>query len=526
MGSPRAPTGLLALVHLTLAASAVGAAQAPSDPYGAGPTWVHAATPSQPWIPRSVAFAADGELVWAGRSHTHPGALLLGAQLELGGAWVGGADAAAETELPVSVAVEGANLLSAVRRGPAAGASVVVEARRAGVGEPPLSWRTDLGWTGAGAPILRAAGGRLFVAESSASPATLRVTALDAAHGGVLWSRELTAGTLRGVEVSESGGSLWLLAGDRCLLLEASSGTTLVDRTHRPAPRSLGLSADGARVALGGSGRVELWSDDPQQALPLVVVDAAPQMQAVALALDDHGSRLAVGWWDQNDARTIALELWSDLDLLPWLDQRLDLAPTASGPQNFVSAVDRAGSRVAFGLWGDDGGSSPELVVLEWGGAAPLLAQDLAGSVDAVALDPRGERVAVGRRAGHANQFVTAGAVELLGTGERDLTLSSTPRGGHQVWIEHAAEGAAAAWILLGRPAGPVALPGLDGPLALDLAGPLVALATTPVGPGRFGLPVVVPIGAIGLEIGLQGLSIGETTQAAAGGTWSSLRIL
>ncbi|MHC4379051.1 MAG: hypothetical protein ACYS26_20830 [Planctomycetota bacterium] len=127
-----------------------------------------------------------------------------------------------------------------------------------------------------------------------------------------------------------------------------------------------------------------------------------------------------------------------------------------------------------------------------------------------VAVDASGRRLAVAHKSLHANQFGTTGSVRLYATGEGQLALDRTARPGVTLEARLNQPGATSAWLLLGVPAPlPVALPGMQGELQLDLAKSLWILPAAPDAAGQSQVDLTVPANPslVGLAFGLQAAS-------------------
>ena len=516
----RSARGALGLATLLPWALPAEARQTASESFEPGIQWSDVAQDSAPWIPTDVAAAAQGELVWVGRGYGGPAAALHGAQEEWPGSLIGLDLGWSNSVGGIEVEAVGDGLFALGQVSLGAARRTRVERSTATAVGPVVDWSVELPWTVDGGAVLVASETTLGVVERLDSN-TLRVCGLDAADGSILATSTLTGGILRAVDLAPSENRLLVVAGDSEYHVSLASGQVELARTHPDVPRCAALSPDGASVALGFPGRVERWGSEPSDAAPFETLVGQPS--DVAVALDLGPELLAVGWWSAVDARTLHLDLWEFAGVDPArLEQRVVVGGSTSGPQNFVSAVELAGERAAFGTWGADG-SEPELFLLERGGSTPILEVDLAGSVLALDLDSAAERLFVARKQGHANDFGTVGAVELIDTGERDLALSATPTGGSALTIlVRGLDPEKLGWVLFGLPAGPSVWPGVQGVLELDPMGPLSLLAVGVDGSAA----VTVPSTAAGLEIGLQPLWITTAHEAGFGSTSSAIKIL
>ena len=421
------------LLALLLAPSA--AAQV--DPFAPHVRWTHAPTAGT-WIPRSLSFAAGGDLLWGAGSVGSPRLLLLSSN-ELP------AETAGEPLLDEDLGLAGAVGTLIVRAGsdPTALFSVhqvpgsapstrhtFVERRSVGAGGTlSLTWSRELALVGNGAPALAldGTGTSLVCAVSDVLTGTLELEWLAAVDGALLTARTLTGGTLRALELSHDGETVALLSGAQLLVLD-SQGVIVHQETLALATNALALSSDGDHLLVGAGTFARLLTRTASGFADSFSTPSVLGEVVTRVALSEDGEIAALGWWDQVSGTGVRLQVWeTTTDSLVF--EQSQTAPGAS-LQNFPEAVAMTpdGRRVAFGVWGV-GDSAPELLLVDVPTGAIVLQADLPGSVRALALDPTGTRVAVGMKHSHANQFATTGEVRLHDTGERDLQLLSGPVG-------------------------------------------------------------------------------------------------
>lgn len=168
------------------------------------------------------------------------------------------------------------------------------------------------------------------------------------------------------------------------------------------------------------------------------------------------------------------------------------------------------GERIAVGMWGV-GGQEPELVLLDRDQPAPIYTWSMGGSVLALDLDPSATRIAVCLKDAHANEFATTGTVTLVDTGERDLQLTSAARPGSLLELAYLRPEQVLTLFCLGlpRPA-PLAVPGVQGVLQLDLGWPVLVFPALPDGSGRADADLLIPSSpvVVGLPLAVQTASL------------------
>lgn len=424
--------GSAALLLLVLA-SAPAAAQ--TDPFEAHLRWVH--TPgAESWIPRSLEFAADGDLLWGAGSVGVPRLMLL-ASNELpdttGGAALIDEDASLSAAVGTVLVRAGGDPGALFSMHQTLDAVAPVRhthlARRAAGpgGALTTAWTHDLSLVGNGAPALaiNAAGTHLVAAVSDANTGQLCIEWLDAAGGTLLAAETRTGGILRALELTESGDRVALLSGAELLVLDLSGGV-VHQESLALSTNALAFSALGDRLAVGDgtSARVLDWDGVGYTESFRTSIHAGEAVTRAALSED--GAVLALGWWNQVTGTGVRFQVW-DLATgsLAW--EQVQSTP-GSALQNFPEAVAVTpdGRRAAFGAWGT-GDAAPEVLLVDVPSGAIVVQHDLPGSVRALALDPTGTRVAVGLKHAHANQFATTGEVRLYDSGERDLQVLGSP---------------------------------------------------------------------------------------------------
>ena len=268
----------LFLVLLALASlSAAGPrAQAPVDPFLPGLRWTHPASPVAPWLPRDVAFAAGGELVWAAPTLANPHLLLLAAgevaspapELHASGPPTGAIGV-------VETAANGADGLFAAAQFP----DPVATSRRTevyrydglgpGQGLPFAAvWTHDVGLKTNG-PVrleLDPSGTVLAAAVHDAANGVVQVDLLDPASGALAARRTVAGNALRSILLSEGGALLAVAAGLDLWVLDAggqtvhheilASATDDVPKCYGDPGHATGRDRFVAAVQINNAGRV------------------------------------------------------------------------------------------------------------------------------------------------------------------------------------------------------------------------------------------------------------------------------
>jgi len=463
--TPRA--GLLAL-FLALPAAA-------QDPFQPGLRWTRSASAADPWIPRALAFGADLNEVWmaapSGNRHVElialPGsgiqqalqrddgfATSVGAFGICAGSGVGAFFTLAQFPAPDDLH----RSTLCARRDPVALLGLGAEA-----------WSHDAGFVTNGTARIACdqRGARVALAVWDSNAHEVQLELLEGAGGAVLASARFPALALDELAVCADGTRLALSAGLDLWILDEQLAT-LAHESLATSTRALALSGDGALCAFGGSGELRLFESLPAGGYGLRWSQpAAPGELAARAALSRDGRSLALGWWNAQNGTALRLELRDcAAGALLWHKYQ---PGTAGGVQNLPAAVAVSddGERAAFGLWGD-GTSEPELLLVARAGGAPLLVADLPGSVQGLALDTAGQRLAVAYKEVHANQGGALGSVALYDTGERDLVLRTRAAIGGTLELSAERAGSGTVYFCEGpRSSGPQYFGGTQGALWL-----------------------------------------------------------
>lgn len=514
--------GSLAVFGLNVPAGA----QAP-DPFTPHLRWRHAPDSGASWLPRSVAFAHGSDLVWASGSLADPRLFLLAGSatlaparslspletFDLPGAFgpgtiqgdprvVPGPGPEAMLALVQVLASDGASVRSSLARFDA------LQSAGGGAFGPHWIHGVDGGVQSAAMAAPAGDGASVWFAVQDGASGALTLERLDALGGTVLASASLQAGTLRRLEASDDGGRVAFVVGARLVLLGAD-GSPLLDLVLPQPTNALALSGDGATIAVGSGDEVRrlvhsggAWADAP-------AVSAPPGELPVRLALDRDGATLAVGWWNAASAKDVRFELLHGAPPVRVLE--VWQPGGDQGQQNFPAAVRLTpdGRRAAFGAWGADD-SQAELFLFDRDSASTLLAIDLPGSVQDLALDETGRRLAVALKHGHAGQPAASGEVRVYGTGEEDLQVLGTPRIGGELHVASLQPGARWTSFLLGPRLEPgLVVPGALGVLAIDRSALLGRIAVPANGAGRADLILSVPAdpALVGKDFAVQAVS-------------------
>jgi len=367
-------------------------------------------------------------------------------------------------------------------------------------------WSHDMGLISNGPAALATddAGELVVAAAWDNATSKVHVHWLDATTGALLEAVVVTGAALSEIRVSGDGSRVLLAAGLDLYVFDAR-GRELHHSPLLSATHALAISADGGTLVVGGIGRLVVLEQLADVYSPVFEVLAPGNHIATCADVSAAGETIAVGWWNYANGVDLTLEVWDGIQftLLLSLDQR----GLAGGVQNLpeVARVTPDGRRIAFGCWGN-GTATPEVVLLDRDEQAPILALDLPGSCRALDLDDSGTRVVVAYKDAHVNLFAATGGIRLYDTGERELQQLAPAEVGGAVPLAAKHENASAAFFLVGDPAPPMVIPGVQGALLLDRH----TLSVYPVpadasGRADFLLPIPASPVMIGVHLAVQG---------------------
>lgn len=463
------------LAHLILLVPGHAAVQDTSDSVL---RWSHSATTISPWIPRSIAFAAGDNLVWASANHGSPHLVALSAGGASGNTpllW----DPSVASSFPLLQVTAGTLAADALfgiaqypvtdawhRRTEVSGYSVVGEV----LGAPfAPRWTHDMGVIANGAGLIDcdAAGRQVVAAVWDNATQKTRIDWLSGFDGSLVRRVEFNSASLDRLAISSDGRRTVVSAGHGLHVFDAVGGEVFFQPLLL-ASRALSISGDGTLLLCGESQRLTVLKEVNGSFTQILTVQGAASEVATCAAISEDGRTYAVAWWDAATGTSLRLEIFDGAT-----HQRLYELVQQGAPGGFQNlpeelVVTPDGERVAMGAWGD-GSAAPEVLVYDRGLGATVLELDLPGSVQALAFDRSGTRLAVGMKSTHANQVSSLGEIRFYDTGERDLEVIGQPTISGSLDLAFEEPTAETAVFLVGTGlVNPVALPGVSGELALE----------------------------------------------------------
>ncbi|MFT7670389.1 MAG: hypothetical protein ACI8X5_003097 [Planctomycetota bacterium] len=246
-----------------------------------------------------------------------------------------------------------------------------------------------------------------------------------------------TSGAFRAFEISGDGRKIVLRSELKLIIVDLDSGESLLTKYYFSSPFTggIGISGDGATVAMASAQELHVfsWTGTEYPAPGVFSLEASSYTPSLAVSTD--GSTIALASNFYSAPSNVRVTMLSTANLVASFDQLL----TGSG-----SVANRAGTVklswdggiAAVGLWGDGGGTIPELLVIDRQSGEISATADLPGSVMALDLSPNGDRVVVAAKGSHATEFGGGGGLFLFETCSSDFRLVGAPCLGSTVSFE------------------------------------------------------------------------------------------
>lgn len=270
--------------------------------------------------------------------------------------------------------------------------------------------------------------------QSDVSPEGLRSFSLNS---------ETAVDTLGGVEefaLSADGSTLVMRAHLKTTVFDVATAQVVHEAFNFGQPNygALDVAADGSLYAYGSLGSAYVVERDASGAYSSPLEhDLGPATFCRQIAVSIDGTRLAVG------VQKLGQSAAASVRVLDTLTGAMTFEKDLSGSgiwQNMFSGLEFStdASRLAVGLWGDEGEEIPEVNVFSLVTGETLLSHHFAGSVTDIDLSGNGDWLSVASKGTHANVMGGGGELTLLRVGPSiDLTIEGVPRLGSTVYLKH-----------------------------------------------------------------------------------------
>ena len=242
------------------------------------------------------------------------------------------------------------------------------------------------------------------------------------------------SGEISAFEISDDGSRLYMANGSYGHVYDLDTGASLFYKLLFGA-ESWGhaFSADGLTLVYLKDASYRVYRDQGSGYSEIATFQpyayGSTDLAYIA-ALSKDGNTLAATGYDGAGLLTAYVLAW---DVLSGTELLSDSVQGAGSYQNLPSdvAITPDGSRIAVGLWGDEAGLVPEILVYERAPAAGPFALfasfNRPGSVHQIDLSANGKKLATSGRDVHANQPSGNKMVEMYDLGS-DLRVNGVPR--------------------------------------------------------------------------------------------------
>lgn len=245
-----------------------------------------------------------------------------------------------------------------------------------------------------------------------------------------------TGGAYEGIEMSSDGKRMVLRSSLKFQVVDLDSGTTLFTKYYVGSFFTGGLDVSGSgdvvAIATGGVLDVYHWngsSYNGPNSYPLPSGGYTP-----ALALSEDGLTVAHATNFYGSVADVHFQMLNTADLTLVSDHYV----SGSGSMPNVASIIQLsadGETAALGLWGDEFGTTPEVLVFNKQQVGIAASCDLPGSIMDMDLSPDGQRIAVAAKGVHATEFGSGGGLYLFETVDPDFDMHGVPSVGSTVTL-------------------------------------------------------------------------------------------
>ena len=277
---------------------------------------------------------------------------------------------------------------------------------------------------------LSADGTRAVLLEFDFASISTRISVFDTTSSTpVLQFSVMTFSGVRDMDLSSDGSTLVMASNQRLTICDVATGSIFHNEFLATTPnyRAVALADDGQVMVYAGLGDLRVMTRDSAVSYATVHEETlGNNTYARRVAVSGDGSTVVAGIHQFDAPNAVRLLALSTSNFAPLLD----LSLSGSGAlTNLVEqiACSRDGSLLAVGMWGDEDGMLPELMVYRTDNAQLVLAENLDGSVKAMTLAPNGSHVAVASKGIHEMVWGGGGSLRLYRVGQPDIELGGAP---------------------------------------------------------------------------------------------------
>ena len=420
----------------TLAAAALFSAVATAQTATLQPRWSHVSG-AENWVARSVSLGNEGTEVFSQLDYNGLSRRLFteGAGNPAQPLWASPDAQLAPYQRVASC--ESQSLHAAVRdKLTAGGHRLVLSLFSSGSDDPLWTYETPAqsGVVSSFEVMFTQSGDRIVLASYRNSTGRAEVRSFSPSSNDPITTYEFeTFGLPNAYRLSEDGARFYVGSALAASVFDLSNGQLAYRRFITGQVGSQDVSGTGDSIALGFTGTLCLYSSVPTGTWGYSFCHpVTPGALCRALEICPDGSRLAVSYTSTANPGTATIEL---IDLAASLTQGTAnvlwtyVVPSTGTFFNAVTkfAFSNDSRTLAVGLMGDEGGSSPEILVFKDDLAVPAFRGELPGSVQSLGLAPDGRRLVVASKSVHDTTFGGDGSIDYYELGSRDLWVDGVP---------------------------------------------------------------------------------------------------
>jgi len=307
-------------------------------------------------------------------------------------------------------------------------------------------------------------GSYIAAALTDDTAGNIEIAFFDSNSGTPLFTDSFPGSYIRALDMTDDGGLLYINEGTMVHIYDTATRSIIYSVDAGASFDSHSISGDGSRFAFGGFNFVKCyqWNGTTYEYQFQYTMSGLTYCARCDLSAD--AGTLAAAFYNYGtgldfqvvsiDAATGGVNFEADFT---------GYGSYQNNPSQIVTNSD--GSRIAYGGWGDQFNTNPEVMVFE-GGPTPVASIDTRGSVFDVDMSSDGVFVASGSKAIHANGWGNGGDHSCLYMGAQDLYFDGVPSLSRQVTFY--VEGIPGENVLLGGSLNEVEIPTGAGTLIVD----------------------------------------------------------
>jgi hypothetical protein len=243
--------------------------------------------------------------------------------------------------------------------------------------------------------------------------------------GTPLFTDSFAGSYIRALDMTDDGGLLYINEGTWVRIYDVASQSVIYSVDAQASFDSHTISGDGNRFAFGGFNFVKWYQWNGTTYEYQSTYNMPGSWYCARCDLSGDASTLAAAFYNYSPGlafRVVSIDMATG-----GVNFEADFTGTGT-LQNapWAIKINYDGSRIAYGGWGDQGNTNPEVMVFE-GSATPVASVDTRGSVFDVDISSDGAFVASGSKSVHANISGNGGDHACISMGGQALSLEGVP---------------------------------------------------------------------------------------------------